>query len=137
MELTESEVQRWLTARSIEWTNWPAYLSQPIFPVLVVFYRWPYVAAGVVIVDILWAIIRYSFVSPSLSNIGCLFVVWLKWPAGIGSAIYLFTTRQYVAGTLAVLWPLFLAGFVCVPGQVGRVELALARRIGYVNDCEP
>jgi hypothetical protein len=102
-------------------------------PILLVFYRWPYLLAGVVVIDILWAIIRYSFVSSGLSNAGCLLVGWLKWPAAIRSAIYLlFVPRSYGLGILALAWPL-LAGLVCVPGQVGRIELELAKRAGYVD----
>jgi hypothetical protein len=133
MKLNEGELQRWLHLRAIEWTNWPAFLSQLVLPILVIFYRWPYVLAGVVVVDILWATIRYSFVSPNLSNTGCLLVGWLKWPVSIGSAAYLFLiSHSYGVGILALAWPL-LAGLVCVPGQVGRVELELAKRVGYVD----
>lgn len=133
MELNEAEFRWWLHLRSIEWANWPAFLSQVAAPILLVFYRWPYVLAGVVVIDILWAIIRYSFISPGLSNAGCLLVAWLKWPAAIGSAIYLlFVPRSYGLGILALAWPL-LAGVVRVPGQLGRIEVELAKRAACVD----
>ena len=133
MEFTEHELQRWLWLRSVEWANWPAFLSQPLLPILVIFFWWPYVLGGVVIIDLLWALVRYSFVSPRLSKIACLLVAWFNWPLAIGSAIYLFMLKSWLAAILALLWPL-LAGLVCVPAQVGRIELALAKRIGYVDE---
>jgi len=132
MEFTDQELRRWLWLRSIEWANWPAFLSQLVFPILVLFFWWPYVLAGVVISDLLWALVRYRFVSPKLSNIGCLAVFYLARPVAIGSSIYLFVAGGYVVAILALLWP-FLAGIVCVRGQVGRIELALAKRMGYVD----
>jgi hypothetical protein len=61
-----------------------------------------------------------------------LLVVWFKWPVSIGSAIYLFTHQQLLAGLVALAWPL-LAGVLTPPGKVGVIELRLAKRIGYVS----
>jgi len=79
--------------------------------------------------------IRYSFVSPALANLACVAVQWAKWPAAVGSAAYLITRRSYFVGILALCWPA-IACFVCVPGKVGRVELAFAKKIGYVEQGE-
>jgi hypothetical protein len=99
-----------------------------------IFFRWLYVLGGVVTVGILWAFIRYSFVSPSLSKTSCLFVHYTKWPTAVVSATYLFfVAHRYGIGALALLWPL-LAGFVPLPGQVGRIELMLAKSVGYVEN---
>lgn len=130
---SDEELRRWLWLRAIEGTNWPAFLSQPIAPLLFLFFWWPYVVGSIVAVDILWAFIRYDFVSPRLATVGCLTVAWLKWPAALGSGIYLLGQHSYLAGVLALLWPL-LAGLIHVPpGQVGRVELLFAKAIGYVE----
>jgi hypothetical protein len=132
-DFSEAELQRWLHLRAIEWTGWPAFLSQPIAPVLLIFFRWFYVLGAVMVLGILWAFVRYSFVSPSLSKIGCLFVNFLMWPAALGSAAYLFfVVHSYSIGVLALVWPL-LGGFLSVPGQIGRVELMLAKSVGYVE----
>jgi hypothetical protein len=101
---SEAEIQRWLHLRAIEWSGWPAFVSQPIVPILLI--------------------------------VG-------KWPAAIGSCIYLGVQRHYVLAIVALLWP-FLAGFVSaparlffgligIPRQIGKVELALAKQIGYVK----
>lgn len=132
MELTESELKRWLWLRAVEWANWPSFIFQPIAPILFIFFWWLYVLAGILILDILWASIRYSYVNPQLANIGAIFVTWFKWPAAIGAAIYLFILGGYIAGVLALFWPL-LAGFVCIPAKIGRVELAFAKKVGYVD----
>jgi hypothetical protein len=49
----------------------------------------------------------------------------------IGSAIYLFIQRQFVAGVVALIWPV-AAGLTILRGQIDVFELRLAKRIGYV-----
>lgn len=132
MDFTESELQRWLWLRAVEWSNWPSFLSSPLAPILFIFFWWPYVLAGIFVLDIFWASIRYSYVNPQLANAGAIFVAWLTWPAAISAAIYLFIKVNYISGVLALLWP-FLAGYVCIPAKIGLIELAFAKKIGYVD----
>jgi hypothetical protein len=132
MDLTESELQRWLWLRAVEWANWPSFLSQPLAPILFIFLFWPYVIAGIFFLDIFWSSIRYSYVNPQLANSGAILVSWLKWPAAIGAAIYLSIQDNYISGVLALLWP-FLAGLICLPAKIGQIELAFAKKIGYVD----
>jgi hypothetical protein len=128
---TEPEIQRWLWLRAIEWSGFPAYVSQIVGPILFIFYPWWQVVLGFILVGFIWCIVRYWFVSVTISTTACLAVVWLKWPIAICSAIYLFIQQQFVAGVVAIVWP-FVAGFTTPPGKVGVIELRLAKRIGYV-----
>lgn len=128
---TDAEVQRWLRLRSIEWCAFPAFASQPLVPVLFLLFSWYWVIAAVVALNVLWSQIRYSFVNIGAATVGCLFVAWVKWPSTIGSAVYLFIHRQFVPGLIALFWPL-LAGFIPPSGKIGVIELAFAKKIGYV-----
>lgn len=74
---------------------------------------------------------RYSFVNPQLAQLAVYFVI-LKWPASLGSAIYLFIRGSYILGAVALLWPL-LSGLIGVPGKVGVVEAMLAYKVGYID----
>jgi len=132
MELTESELQRMLWLRAIEWANWPIFLAQLLAPILLVFFWWPYVIGGIVIMDILWTSIRYSYVNFQLATIAAILVSWLKWPSAIGAAIYFFIQGNYFYGILALLSPL-LIGLICISAEIGRIELAFAKKIGYVD----
>jgi hypothetical protein len=134
MYVPEGDLHRWLFLRAVEWIDWPVFLSQPVVPILLIFYGWRYVFGALIIIDLLWAFIRYSFVSPSLSNFGAKFVTWIKWPATIGSAIYLlFVVHRYGLGIVVLVWA-FTAGLVTMPGgRIGRVELALAKCVGYAD----
>ncbi|MGD0828147.1 MAG: hypothetical protein ABSA09_08705 [Desulfobaccales bacterium] len=136
IEFTEPELQRWLFLRAVEWANWPSFISQPLAPIIFIFFWWPYVLAGILVLDILWASIRYSYVNPQIANAGAIFVGWLTWPAAIGATIYLVMHGNYIPEVLALLWPL-LAGFVCIPAKLGLINLAFAKKIGYVaQDAE-
>jgi hypothetical protein len=128
---TDDEIKRWLWLRAMEWGSFPAFLSQPIAPVLFIFYPWYFVVLAVYVSSLLWSLIRYSFVSPRLSMAACIIVVYLKWPAVIGSSIYLFIHHQPVAALAALIWP-FAAAFCSLSAMVGIIELALGKKLGFV-----
>ena len=128
---TEAEMKRWLWLRAVEWDAFPAFVSQPIAPVLFIFFPWYYVLLVVFVLGLLWCLVRYAFVSVFAATIACLAVVWLKWPAAIGGSIYLFFHHQVIAGLVALLWPV-LAGFVTIPGMIGNIELSFAKKVGFV-----
>ena len=128
---TEGEIKRRLWLRAVEWAAFPAYVSQPLAPIMFIFFPWYWVIATVVVLGVLSSFIRYSYVNVAIATFACFFVVWVKWPCAIGSAIYLFLCHQPVPAVIAVLWPM-LGGFVGIPGKVGVIELAFAKKIGFV-----
>ncbi|HEY5505570.1 MAG TPA: hypothetical protein VIK28_10475 [Sedimentisphaerales bacterium] len=133
---TDDEIKRWLWLRAIEWGAFPAFLSQPVAPILFIFSPWYFVVLGVVALGLIWRFVRYSFVSVRVAGAVVVPIVWLKWPASIGSGIYLFIHHQPAAGVLALVWP-FVAGWIgaatSFPTYVGTIELAFAKKIGYVS----
>ncbi|WP_298431686.1 hypothetical protein [Geobacter sp.] len=127
----DEEIKRWLWLRAVEWAGLPAFVSQPLVPVLFIFFPWYWVLGAVVMLGVLWCPIRYLFVNVAVATFACLIVAWLKWPAAAGSAIYLFLHNQPLSAIFALLWPL-LSGFVGIPGKVGIIELAFAKKIGFI-----
>jgi hypothetical protein len=130
--LTEPEIQRWLWLRAVEWCGFPAFISQPIVPILLIFFPVSEVIPSIIILGISWCSVRYAFVNVFIANHASIFVAFLKWPAAIGSFIYLLIHKQYLSGFVALLWPL-VAGFISIPGKVGIIELSFAKKIGYVD----
>jgi len=100
---------------------------------MLIFCRWFYVLGAVFLLDVIWTVIRYRYVNITAANCAVFFVSYCKWPASIGSAIYLFVHHDYLAGVVAVAWPLGLCAIITVPGKVGAVELLFARKIRYVT----
>jgi len=132
---TDAEIQRWLLLRAIEWNTFPAFASQPLVPIMFLLFSWYWVIAAVVVLNILWSGIRYSYVNITVARVTCLFVALAMWPSAIGSAIYLFIHRQFVPGLIALFWPL-LAGLIPPSGKIGVIELAFAKKLGYVPEDE-
>jgi hypothetical protein len=126
---SEDEIRRWAWLRAIEWGAFPAYLSQVIAPLLFLLYPWYFVVLAVVVSSLAWCFVRYAFVSVRIANLACLFVVWAKWPAAVGSSLYLFLHRQRVAAVVALVWPL-VAALTSPPSKVGIIELTFAKKIG-------
>lgn len=127
----DDEIKRWLWLRAVEWAALPAFVSQPLVPILLIFFPWYWVLGTVVTLGVLWCPIRYLFVNVAVATAAALFVAWLKWPTAVGSAIYLFLHHHPLPAVIALLWPL-LGGFVGIPGEVGIIELAFAKKIGFV-----
>ena len=132
---TDDEIKRWLWLRALEWASFPAFISQPIAPILFIFYPWYLVVLSVVALSALWCLFRYSFVSVGMAIGACLAVVWLKWPISLGSSIYLLVRHQPVPALIALSWPL-VAGFLSPPGKAGAIELAFAKKIGMLSPDE-
>src|SRR5207247_10716013 len=84
---TDGEIRRWLWLRAVEWAAFPAFLSQPVAPILFIFFPWYFVMLGVVTLGLVWRFVRYSFVSVRIAIAVVVLVVWLKWPASNGSPI--------------------------------------------------
>jgi hypothetical protein len=132
---TDAEIQRWCLLRAIEWCVFPAFVSQPLVPIMFLLFPWYWVIAVVVALNFLWSGIRYSCVNITAARAACLFVALAKWPLAIGSAIYLFINREFVPGLVALSWPL-LAGLIPPSGKIGVIELAFAKKLGYVPEEE-
>jgi hypothetical protein len=129
---SDEEIKRWLLLRSIEWTTWPAYLSQAIIPMLLIYFVWWHVLSAFVVLSIIWTFIRYKYVNPYLSQIGAIFSI-LKWPSAILASAFLVFNFHYAIAILALIWPVGISAFVGIPGKIGRVEVLLAQKIGYKN----
>jgi hypothetical protein len=132
--LSGSQLARWLWLRAAEWSNLPSFVSQPIVPILFIFFYWPFVLAGLFALDVLWAFVRYKYVNVRASSYVANFVILTKWPAAIASAIILFVHHRILAGTLAIAWPLGLGGLIAVPGQIGKLQILFAKKIGPIAE---
>jgi hypothetical protein len=132
--LSEPQLLRWLWLRAAEWANLPSFVSQPIVPILFIFFYWPFVLAGVFALDVLWTFVRYRYVNVRAASYVANFVTFTKWPAAIGSAIFLFVHHRSLAAILAIAWPLGLSGLVAVPGQIGRLQKLFAKKIGHIAE---
>jgi hypothetical protein len=84
--------------------NGPTFITQPVVPILLIFFPALSVIIGLIAADFLWRFFRYSFVSPSLASFGASFVVFLKWPCAIGAAIFLFIHQRPGVAVLAFVW---------------------------------
>ena len=113
----------WTQLGATEWGRWPIFLSQPLAPILFLFFDWKAVILGVVVANLLWAIlVRYQFVSVPLAYLGAL-LVRLKWLTCPSAAIYLFLRKEPIPALVALFWPLLIFIIGVVPTtQIGRIQ---------------
>ena len=127
---TSSEISRYLVFRSIEWSNFPNFLSQVIAPILLLFYPWYFVVFGVLAINTLWSLIRYRYIDAYLASIVVTPIKILTWPCAIGSSIALFMHGLYIPASIALLWPA-IVGFIGIPAKLGLIERAIGTQLGF------
>jgi hypothetical protein len=125
----------WL--RAIEWGNWPLFITQPIAPILIVFFEWWKIAIIITICNYLWSLLRYKYVSVFLADLGSLFI-HLKWPASISVAIYFIIQKNYHSAIFSGLWPIItLILLIFAPRtQIGKLQNIIMKKIGYERKDE-
>jgi len=129
VRFTPEELQRVCWVRAIEWLAWPAFLSQPLLPILYTLYPVYWVVAAITAAGLFWLPFRYHLVSLRLATLGC-FWVRLKWitiPIGV---FVLLRQGRFVAAAIALGTP-WISGLLNIPGEIGVVERkfwALANR---------
>jgi hypothetical protein len=129
---TESEIRQYLIARAIEWNNWPGFLSQPIVPIFLIFYKWWLILLVVFLLAILWRFIKYKYINVNLAEFGIFFakVKWINIPV---SVIYLISEGSYGFAILAFIWP-FIASGLGAGGRLGDIERIFAKKLGFIPD---
>lgn len=131
-EHSDQENLTWAWLRAIEWGRWPIFISQSIAPFFLLFFPWPAVVVGSILLNLLWAgFVRYRFVNIKAAYYGTI-VVRLKWVTCPAVAIYLYSAGELVGAVLALLWPLLIFVIGALPStEIGRIQNMFMSELGY------
>jgi len=133
---SDEENVRWSWLRAVEWTSWPAFVSQPIMPVFLWLSptQWGGLVLALVALNFLWQFcISSKRVSVTLASLGCLFVR-LKWIACPVAAYFLWHSDFPYQALAALLWP--VAVYVIAPIRIVRIDIgSLQER--FMTACRP
>ena len=131
-EHSDQENLTWAWLRAVEWGRWPIFVSQPIAPLFLLFFPWPAVVVGTILLNLMWAgFVRYRFVNIKAAYYGAI-VVRLKWVTCPAVAIYLYSAGELVGAVLALLWPLLIFVIGALPStQIGRIQNMFMSQLGY------
>lgn len=130
---SDQENLQWSMLRAIEWGIWPAFLSQSIVPVLLIFFEWWEVIGVFIILTILWSFVRYRYVNVALARFGVFFGI-LKWIPVPAAVIYLLIQQNRVSAVIALVWPIFLAPYlgIFIGGtKIGKIQEMFMAQLGY------
>ena len=140
---TPDEIMRLCWLRAVEWVGWPGFLSQPLLPILYIYYPVHWVLLTVASLAILWLPFRHRIASLQLATMGCLWVrvKWLTVPIGVFA---LLMQRRYLAVAVTLVTPWlagmlnapaeFVAAIAKAPSQVGLVQ---RKFLDSVELCDP
>jgi hypothetical protein len=134
-EKSDQENLRWCWLRAVEWGIWPAFLSGPVIPLLLVFFNWWKAIGIVLILTILWSFIRYKYVNLTLVSLGVYFVL-LKWIACPLAAIFLIIQHNYILAILSLMWPAVasILGFFVGGTKIGILQKKFMNELGYLEN---
>ena len=132
---SDEENFRWCLLRGTEWGAWPLFVTQPIVPILLLYFHWWYIIFTLVALTWIWALIRYKFVSVILARYGAYFV-FSKWFVSIGMAIYFLTKEQYFFAVFSGFYPLILLVimFLVPPTKIGVLQNMFMNKLGYEKE---
>jgi len=120
----DAELHVWCNLCAIQWACLPLLLSQPIAPVLFLFFPARYVISTFLLSSIMWTFLvayRYkNLVAASrLSN----FAYYTRWVVAVVSSIALAFEGQYLTASLAIAWPMIaIIIIVYWPADVAYIE---------------
>ena len=129
---SDQENLRWSLLRGMEWGVWPAFLSGPIVPLLLLVVSLWKIVLGVGILTISWSFIRYKFVNVFWAELGCFWsqLSWVTVPTGV---VLLLMHKHYLLAFVALIWPFISAFFGLFVGgaQAGRIQQMFMQKLGY------
>jgi hypothetical protein len=120
---------RWTWHRSIEWINWPIFLSPTLLPVLLLIWPWQLAMFAVLLANRLWHLFegrQGNYVSLQLSNVGQ-YIITIKWIVCPLMAAYFLYHGQIECASLTAAWPFFPL-LIHIPG-INRLLLLVAPQI--------
>ena len=135
-EHTDGENVSWTWLRAIEWGSYPVFLSQPIIPILLIFFSWKIVVVSLVSINlILVALFRYKpFIKTSWLSYGIYFVKIGLITCPAAAAYLYFSVHNTKQALLALLW-LLVAMVIgnLPPPEIGRIQKTLLAKMGYTK----
>jgi hypothetical protein len=123
-EHSDDDNLRWAHLRAMEWLTWPGFISQPLVPILLYFYPWPWVVGSVVLISFAWRmVVAPVIVFPQLATAGVWFAK-LRFAASPIMAFLIWQSGDYWTAALALLW-LFVGAVIVIYG-VGLLRTPLS-----------
>lgn len=127
-------------ARAVEWRMLPAFVAQPILPILYLFLPWQSVLLWVFAANFIWYL---AFCTAAISlPVAAAAMVWtkMKWFSLVGVGGYLLCTHQWVISLLTLFTPIVAAviGQITVRRQIDLIQEFFMLQLGHVKtDASP
>jgi hypothetical protein len=125
----------WARLRAIEWKALPAFISQPIVPVLLLGFNWYVIMIGIVLLAFVWRPIRWRSVNIPIASATAIFVTFLKWPSAIAMGAFFLYEGLWLNSFISFFWPLLVIlvsyAYAGGPKGLGDYEVRFMQEMGY------
>ncbi len=126
---------KWANLRAMEWIAFPAFVSQPLVPILLLKFRWYEIIIGLILAAFIWNPIKWYCVNIPLASASAIFVVFMKWPLTIGMGSFFLYKGMWLNAGMSFCWTLLV--FAVMPlyavgsRGIGAFELRFMQKMGY------
>ena len=125
----------WARLRAIEWKALPAFISQPIVPVLLLGFNWYLIMMGIISVAFAWRALRWRLISVPAASLAAILVRFTKWPFAIGMGLFFLYKGMWVNSFISFFWPLLVIivsyAYAGGPKGLGDYEVRFMQEMGY------
>jgi hypothetical protein len=133
--LDEDYQLKYCWARAVEWKMLPAFVAQPVFPLLFLIYSWKNVLIGVLVTNLIWNLVFCTAVV-SL-RLAALAMLWskLKWLSIVTLGGYFIWRHHWFLAGLTVLTPIVAAvlGVLILRSPDGLIQEFFMLQLGHVK----
>ena len=125
----------WARLRAIEWKALPAFISQPLVPILLLSFAWYEIIIGIILSAFIWIPIRWHVVSIPVASVSAIFVTFMKWPMTIAMGALFLYKGMWLNSGISFFWPVLvlLVQFPYASGSkgLGDYEVRFMQQMGY------
>ncbi len=129
---TDHENLQWAWLRAVEWGDWPIFISQPVAPIVLLFFPWWSVIIVVIVINVTWSLfVRYNVVITSLAFWGAIFCSIEVDFLPVRHDIFSGATVREGTAALALFWPLVILVAPRASTQIGVIQTMFMQCLGY------
>ena len=134
-EMGDDYQLKYCWARAVEWEMLPAFVAQPVLPMLFAIYPWKTVLVGLLVVNFVWNLV---FCTAVISlPLAAFAMVWtkLKWLPMGGFGTYFVWQHHWLLAAFTLFTPIVctLLGNITLRRPVGLIQEFFMLHLGHVK----
>lgn len=134
-QLPEDYQLKYCWARAVEWKMLPAFVAQPVLPILFLIFPWKNILIGLMAINLVW---NFAFCTAVVSlSVAAFSILWnkLKWLTIVVVGGYFIWRHNWFLGGLTIFTPIVAAfiGVLVLRSPIGLIQEFFMLQLGHVK----